>query len=149
MKRIVSAIAVFAVSAVVAGCGYTELHEVILRSPSGPTARDPDVYMLGQAVPRAFYEIALLQVIGHGSDATLEDLIGALGQRGRQLGCDAVANVHFDQGYSMAHAYAVCVKYARVQAPAAASPAPSAPPAKPAPEAAPPAADPDEDGTSL
>jgi hypothetical protein len=147
MKRFVASAALAALSAFALGCGYTELHEVVLRAPTGPTARSPDIYMLGQAVPRGFYEVALLQVLGHGSEATLEDLIGALSVRGRQLGCDAIANIHFDQGYTMAHAYGVCVKYTRDSAPAAAPRAPAQPPSqKPREE---PRDDADDDGTSL
>jgi hypothetical protein len=151
-----------ALAAAVAGCGFTEMHEVVLRQPPGPAAHDVDVYMRGQALARPFFELALLQAVGHGSDANLEDLLKALVDRARALGCDALADTQVDQGISAAHAFAVCVRYAdgmgaaappplaapppppaspppapSAPAPASSSPAPVAPP--PAPSAPPPA----------
>jgi len=63
--------------------------------------------MVGQAPPRPFYEVALLQVIGHGSDANLEDMVKALTVRASSLGCDAIVRIGVDQGYSIAHGFGV------------------------------------------
>jgi hypothetical protein len=117
-----------------AGCGYTEMHDVVLRGTGGPTGRPVELYMMSQQPPRPFYEVALVQVIGHGSDANLEDLMKAVVKRGGELGCDAVVRVQFDQGYSMAHAFGVCVKWA---APPATAPPPAPPAPAPAPEPSP------------
>ena len=117
----------------VSGCGYTEAHEVILRAPSAASGHPVEVYMMGQPPPRPFYEIALLQAIGHGADANLEDLVKSLTQRASSLGCDAIVRVGVDQGYSIAHGFAVCVKWAE------SAPLPAPPPA---PLVAPPAAAP-------
>ena len=130
-------LAVALASCPLAGCGYTEMHEVILRAPPvGPEARGPvEIYMLEQAPPRPWYEIALLQVIGHGSHANLEDVIHALTSRAAGLGCDAVVRIHVDQGYSMTHAFGACVRWSgaspvlerRPDGPGGAAAAPSAP----------------------
>ncbi len=133
-----------AVVALSAGCGYTESHEVVLRAPSAPSGRVVEVYMLGQSPPRPFYEVALLQVIGHGSDANLEDIVKALTHRAASLGCDAIVRIGVDQGYSIAHGFGVCVRWASAApapapapVPAPAAPAPNAP-ASPVPAPAPP-----------
>jgi hypothetical protein len=117
-----------------AGCGYTETHEVVLRAPSRPSGQPVEIYMHGQAPPRPFYEVALLQVVGHGSDANLEDVIKALTQRAASLGCDAIVRIQIDQGYSLTHGFGVCVHWL---APAPA-PLPSPAPPGPAPQVAPP-----------
>ena len=155
-----AALATFAL--VLAGCGYTELYEVQLRaSTDAPRAR-VDVYLSDQTPPaRPVHDLALVQALGYGSDAGMEALVRALVERGRALGCDALYRVHVEQGYTMAHGYGVCVKYAgrdpasapastrpaaapRVNLPRA--PAPAAPPAAPT-RAAPPA--PPDEGASV
>jgi hypothetical protein len=138
MKRAVSGSLAFTLALALAGCGYTETHEVVLRAASPPTGRPVEVYMSGQPPPRPFYEVALLQVIGHGSDANLEDVIRALTQRAATLGCDALVRIQIDQGYSLSHGFGVCVRWAPgiapVPAPAPVAPAPApAPPPAPAP----------------
>jgi hypothetical protein len=120
------------------GCGHVEAHEVILREPTPATGREPDVYFNGREPAEAFYEVALLQVVGYGSDAQLEDLTRALVTRGAQLGCDAILRVHVDLGFTKAHAYGVCARLIPGSAPPAAAarsaptpPAPAAPPPPP------------------
>ena len=94
-----------------AGCGYVDMHEVVVRPGSGPPSSKVELYMMSQAPNRPYYEVALLQAIGHGSDANLEDVVHALTQRAAQLGCDAVIRVQFEQGYSMAHGVGACVRW--------------------------------------
>ena len=122
----------------IAGCGYTEMHEVVLRAPSPPSGRAVEVYMVGQSPSRPFYEVALLQVIGHGTDANLEETVKSLTVRASSLGCDAIVRIAVDQGYSIAHGFGVCVRWAEVAVPAAAAPPVVAPPVAP-PSGAPPA----------
>ncbi len=127
-------------AALAAGCGYTEMHEVVLRAPTAPAAAPVEVYMIGQAPPRPFYEVALLQAIGHGNDATLEEVVKSLSVRARAFGCDAVVRVGVDQGYSMAHGFGVCVRWAGVAPAPAPMPGPvpaPVPPVSPAPAPAP------------
>jgi hypothetical protein len=120
------------VCALLAGCGYTETHEVVLRQPSAPSGHAVEVYMNGQVPSRPFYEVALLQVLGHGADANLEDVVKALTKRAQAFGCDAVVRIQVDQGYSLTHAFGVCVRWAPIVPAAAPAPAPA-----PAPQPAP------------
>ena len=126
---------------VLTACGFSEIHEVALRAPEPPSGHTVEIYMGTQAPPRPFYEVALLQVVGHGSEANLADLVKALTTRAALRGCDAVLRVQIDQGYGLAHAFAVCAKWI---SPAAPSPPkiPTAP--GPAPES-----QPAPEGTSL
>jgi hypothetical protein len=154
-----AALAAFAMGGL-AGCGYTELYEVQLRAATDAPRARVDVYMSEQTPPaRPVHDIALVQAMGYGTDAGMEPLVHALVERGRALGCDALYRVHVEQGYTMAHGYGVCVKYAGPDT--ASTPAPPRPTAAPRtipPRAAPgpgtPPTSPDEaesvdDGASL
>src|SRR5262249_25273328 len=109
----------------------TEIHEVVLRQPPGPHGHVVEIYMSTQAPPRPHYEIAILQAIGDGSDATLEDVIQALTKRAGELGCDAVVRIQIDVGYGRAHATGICAKYMDAPAPVGAPGAASVPPSTP------------------
>jgi hypothetical protein len=93
-----------------AGCGHTEVHEVVLRAPSAPTA-SPEIYMEDQQPARPYYEVAMVQALGYGSDANLGELTNALAKRGAQLGCDALVRVRVDLGISRGHGFGVCVRW--------------------------------------
>jgi hypothetical protein len=107
---------------VLAGCGHTETHQAMLRGAQAPTGKPVELYMADQPTPaRPFYEIALVQSIGFGSDAHPEDVARALTEKAAALGCDAVIRTSIDIGYSRAHAAGVCVKWL--------GPGPAGPPA--------------------
>lgn len=97
---------------VLAGCGHTEAHQALLRSAPAPTGRPVELYMAEQPPPpRPFYEIALVQAIGFGTESHPEDVARALTEKAGALGCDAVLRATVDIGYSRAHAAGVCVKW--------------------------------------
>jgi hypothetical protein len=127
-------------SIALAGCGHVETHDIVLRAPDAASPRDPDLYIEGRGPARAFYEAALIQVVGFGSDANPDDVTLGLLARGRALGCDALVRMHIDQGAARASGFAVCVRWSPVRAPAASpAPAESPPPSPPAaPSSAPP-----------
>lgn len=108
-----------------AGCGFTEVHEALLRPPA-PISQ-VEVYVGGQNPQRPFYEVGLLQAVGHGTDANAQHITKALAARASRVGCDAVVRVHVDQGYTMANVVGVCVRWA--------SSLPASPPAPPPPDA--------------
>ena len=95
-----------------AGCGHTETHAALLRAPQARTAGHVELYVVDQAPPsRPYYDIAIVQAVGFGADATPEDVTHALSDKAAALGCDAVVRVYIDVGYTRAHAAGVCVKY--------------------------------------
>jgi hypothetical protein len=136
----VLALALAAVTAL-AGCGHTETHAAMLRAPQPRTGRAVELYVADQAMPtRPFYDVAIVQAVGFGSDANPEDVARALTEKAATLGCDAVVRVFIDIGYSRAHAAGVCVKFLE-DGPAGPAPVlppapgknPSPPPMRPAP----------------
>ena len=138
-------LAIAATTTLVAGCGHTETHVAMLRAPQPRTGHAVELYLTDQAGPtRPFYDIAIVQAIGFGTDATPEDVTRGLTDKAAGLGCDAVVRVFIDVGYSRAHAAGVCVKYLgeappgtqpvpMPALPAAPSKNPPPPPMRPAP----------------
>jgi hypothetical protein len=109
------------VSVFAMACGHSETHQALLRAPGPPTTH-VELYLADQPPPaRPFYEVALVQAIGFGSEAHIENLMRALTEKAKRLGCDAVVRTFIDQGYSRSHASGVCVRWS--------GPGPSAPPA--------------------
>lgn len=117
-----------------AGCGHSETHVAMLRAPQPRTGHAVELYLVDQATPaRPFFDIAIVQAIGFGTDATPESVAHALTEKAGALGCDAVVRASIDVGYSRAHAAGVCVKYLG-EGPAGPPPVlPPAPGANPAP----------------
>jgi hypothetical protein len=132
------------------GCGSTEVHQIFLRQPSLIENREIEVYVAGAPPKRAYYDVAILQVIGHGTDADVEHVTHALANRAGRLGCDAVLRVHVELGYGRAHGTGVCVVWAKTSAPASAPQNPAPPPTAtsttPEPTPPPPPATTDENG---
>ncbi len=128
-------------AALLAGCGHTETHHALLRSPEPKTGKTVELYMADMPVPqRPFYEIALVQAVGFGDEAHPENVAHALTEKAARLGCDAVLRTFIDQGYTRANATGVCVKWLGPGAPAAApvlppdrGSNPPPPPVRPAP----------------
>lgn len=106
-------IVVLALTGMLSGCGYVEMHEAVLRPTTGPASKPVELYVEAQSPNRPYYEVALVEAFGYGSDADLEDLTAALQSRGQALGCDGLLRVHFDMGRSMAHGYGVCVRWSQ------------------------------------
>jgi hypothetical protein len=112
MKRAVIVTLVATAAAALGGCGHTETHAAMLRAPQPPSGKSVELYITDQAPPaRPFYDIAIVQAIGFGTEANPEDVTRALAEKAATLGCDAVVRVSIDIGYSRAHAAGVCAKF--------------------------------------
>ncbi|MBX3229343.1 MAG: hypothetical protein KIT84_18015 [Labilithrix sp.] len=111
-------------SVLLVACGHTETHQAMFRAPEPPTGRPVELYLADQPLPtRPYYEIALVQAIGFGSEAHPDDVAQALTEKAAKLGCDAVVRTFLDQGYSRANAAGVCVKWVGPPQAAGAAPA--------------------------
>lgn len=97
--------------ALLAGCGTTELHEVVFRTAPPTHARCMPIYGAGEALPRPADDLALLEVIARGTDMTRVHVERALAVRAAQLGCDAVVRESVQAGATAMHAYGVCVHW--------------------------------------
>jgi hypothetical protein len=95
--------------ATIAGCGTLQTHHV-LTGPPGPPRGDVRVVLQGQPVPADMQEVAIVQAVGTGPYARLENVIGGLTAEAGQLGCSAVVNVKIDQGSTTASGTGTCVR---------------------------------------
>jgi hypothetical protein len=131
MRRALGSLLLF-----LAGCGTLTTHHV-MTGPAGPP-RDGDVRVVieGAPEPPGLQEVAIIQSVGTGIHANLEDLVGGLKERARALGCDVIVHVHVDQGASNAAASGVAARTgAAAYLPPPAPPPTQPPPPPPAPEA--------------
>ena len=106
------AVVSLAALAALAGCGHTDFSEVVLRPPTAMHGPVP-IFMKDQKPARPYYDVALVQAVGSGTEADPEDVVAALSRRGGQLGCDAVVRVDLTQGVARTHVAGVCVKYTK------------------------------------
>lgn len=106
-----------------AACGHTETHQAMFRAPEPPSGKPVELYLADQPLPtRPYYEIALVQAVGFGSEAHPDDVASALTEKAYKLGCDAVVRTFLDQGYSRANASGVCVRWVGPPQPSGATP---------------------------
>lgn len=134
MKRVAAIAVLVTATAGLSGCGHTETHAAMLRAPQPRTGKPVELYVVGQAAPaRPFYDIAIVQAVGFGTEANPEGVTGALTAKAATLGCEAVVRVFIDVGYSRAHAAGVCVKFLVDGPPGPAAVLPPAPPKNPRP----------------
>jgi hypothetical protein len=111
-----------------AGCGRTDVYDAILRpSRLGRPKSRADVYVGAQRPTVAFEELGLVQAVGGGNRANLEDVVHALAERAGAIGCDAVVRVVIDDGAALTYGFGTCVRYLSTPA-SAPAPAPGAPP---------------------
>ena len=107
MNRLV---ALFLCAPLLAACGTTSFSEVVLR-PLAPAHGPVPLYLKGQDVPKAYYDVALVQVVGSGSESAPDDVAAAVAARAGQLGCDAVVRLEINQGMRRTQAAGVCVRF--------------------------------------
>jgi hypothetical protein len=94
-----------------AGCGTLETRHV-LTGPPGQPRGDVRIVLQGQPTPPGLQEVAIVQAVGTGMYARLENVIGGLTTEAGSLGCSAVVNVKIDQGNTTASGTGTCVREA-------------------------------------
>lgn len=93
-------------------CGHTDFAEVVLRPPTAAHGPVP-IFMKGKDPTRPYYDVALVQAVGSGTESDPEEVVEALSARGGQLGCDAIVRIDITQGSARTHVAGVCVKYSK------------------------------------
>jgi hypothetical protein len=95
---------------IVAGCSYTETHRVVTGVPGPPRSGDVEIVLESAPAPPGLTEVAIVQTVGHGENARLEDLVAGLKTEARRLGCDVVVRVRIDQGTATASASGIAAR---------------------------------------
>jgi hypothetical protein len=99
-----------ALATTLVACGSLTTHYVLTGRPQAAYTGDVQIVLEGATAPPNLYEVAIVQAVGGGTKANLEDLVDGLKEQARQLGCDIVVRVHVDQGDSVASASGVAAK---------------------------------------
>ncbi len=113
-RSAVAALSAAATLTALGGCGHVESHVAMLRPAAKPlrNGKDVELYLVNQAQPsRPFMDLAIVQAVGFGADATPEAVVRALSDKAATLGCEAVVRVSIDLGYTRAHAAGICVRF--------------------------------------
>jgi hypothetical protein len=94
-----------------AGCGSTETHALMFRTPPpGAGSSGHEAVLFVETVPRRpFAEVGLIQAIGTGNQAHTPEVLAALREEGRRRGCDAIVLARAASGAVSAHAAGMCV----------------------------------------
>jgi hypothetical protein len=111
------------------GCGSLQTHHVLTGQAGAPYPGDVRIVLDGAAQPPGLQEVAIIQAVGTGAHANLQDLVAGLKTEAQSLGCDTVVNVHVDQGDSTASASGVAARTVGSPPQPAAAPAPQSAPA--------------------
>jgi hypothetical protein len=93
------------------GCGHVELHELVVSAPGAGASTSSHLEGPEGPAVRPAREIALLEAVGSGSEATRSSVLAALTARAAALRCDALVRVRVDQGHTRSHAFGVCVRW--------------------------------------
>jgi hypothetical protein len=105
----VAVTALLAACFAVAGCGTMRTGHVLTGQP-GPPRGGVRIFLQGQPMPAGVEEVAIVQAVGSGVYARLENVVAGLQEEAGRLGCDAVLNVKIDQGSSTASGTGTCVR---------------------------------------
>jgi hypothetical protein len=101
-----------AVAMVAAGCGSVTTYRFALERPTGQISPTPPaVFFEGQLPQQGMQELAMVEAVGTGTRASVEDVVNALQLEASRFGASAVVRVRVDCGYSQCHGWGVAVKY--------------------------------------
>lgn len=113
-----------------AGCGTTMTAHAITGEAAPAHARPVAVFLVGQAPPSNYAEVAVVQAVGRGDHADASHALDGLRAEAAALGCDAVLAARVDSGATAVSATGVAVRWVAGDPPAAARApwTPAAPP---------------------
>jgi len=98
--------------ALLTGCGTVTTYRFPLEKPSGQiSATPPAVFFEGQMPQQSMQELAMVEAVGSGTKASIEDVVNALQLEAARFGASAIVRVRVDCGYSQCHGWGVAVKY--------------------------------------
>jgi len=106
------ALLAFAIVPALAGCGTLETYR-FQYGAANPPSRRPAVYFEGNAPNVAtMHEIALVEAVGTGTKADMQDVVNALIDEAYRFGANAIVRVRVDCGFSQCHGVGVAVHLA-------------------------------------
>ena len=128
-----------ALAASLCGCGTTMTAHALTGRSLPAHRRAVPVFLVGQAPPSNYEEVAVVQAVGRGDHADDGHALEGLREEAASLGCDGVLAARVDVGSTQVAAVGVAVRWVAGPPPGAARAPWSQPPTPPSPTTAPPA----------
>ncbi len=92
-------------------CGSVRTYSYPLAAPQTPTnAAPPSIYFEGNLPAGNMQELALVEAVGYGTKANMEEVAAGLQSQAAHFGANAIVRVKIDCGYSQCHGWGVAVK---------------------------------------
>lgn len=102
--------------ALLVGCGTVTTYRFPLEKATGQvSATPPAVFFEGNLPTEAMQELAMVEAVGSGNKASVEDVVGAMQLEGARWGASAIVRVKVDCAYSQCHGWGVAVRFMRRQ----------------------------------
>lgn len=100
--------------ALLVGCGSITTYRFPLDKPTGQiSAAPPQVFFEGNMPDAAMQELAMVEAVGTGNRASVEEVVNALQLEASRWGASAVVRVKVDCAYSQCHGWGVAVRFVR------------------------------------
>ncbi len=100
--------------ALLVGCGSITTYRFPLDKQTGQiSAAPPQVFFEGSMPTEAMQELAMVEAVGTGNKASVEEVVGALQLEASRWGANAIVRVKVDCGYSQCHGWGVAVRFVR------------------------------------
>ena len=99
-----------ALALVALGCGSLHVWRYPLDAPAPPSAARPAIFFEGASPGGSVRELAMVEAVGTGTQASQEDVLEALLAEAARLGADAIVRAKVDCDGAQCHAWGVAVR---------------------------------------
>jgi len=92
------------------GCGSMYTYRWPLSNAAPPSGR-PQIFWEGQLPSGGIRELEMVEAIGGGTHANMEDVVAAMQDEAERYGANAIVRVRVDCGHGTCHGYGVAVRF--------------------------------------
>ena len=96
--------------AALTGCGSMYTYRWPLSNPAPPNGR-PLVYFEGSLPSAGIQELEMVEAIGGGTHANVDDVVTAMQDEAQSYGANAIVRVRVDCGHGTCHGYGVAIRF--------------------------------------
>jgi hypothetical protein len=104
------ALVVLAAISSLVGCGSMVTYRWPLSQPAPQNGR-PLVYFEGSLPSAGIQELEMVEAVGAGTHANLDDVINAMQDEAQAYGANAIVRVRVDCGHGTCHGYGVAIRF--------------------------------------
>ena len=96
--------------AALSGCGSMYTYHWPLSGPAPQNGR-PLVYFEGTLPSAGLQELEMVEAVGGGTHANVDDVVNAMQDDAQSYGANAIVRVRIDCGHGTCHGYGVAVRF--------------------------------------